>query len=369
MPSRDCRAVVSREPWRLELTTVPVAEDLAGGGVGRVLAAGVCGTDLELFGDAPLARRIRPVVLGHENVVVLEECDDLLARRWGVGVGDRVLVEEYIPCGHCAACRQGRYRVCPRTDFHSDAFLRYGRMRLDGPAGPWGGFAELLYVHPDAALHRVPAVLPDEHATLAVPFANAVRWLRDLAGVGRGTAVLVLGPGALGLACAAVALDAGAAVVGVAGLAHDAGRLDVARSLGAHPVTLEGDDLDTGRLAAAFDRPGPDVVVDTTGGSSPAVAAAVTSAAPGATVLLPSPVALPREAGAAVTRGELSLRGVRGHDGEGIRRALALLSSGRVDLGALTAPPVPLAGAAAALTAMTRSTPDRPVHLSIASQS
>lgn len=369
MSSRSCRAVVSREPWGLELASVPVVEDLAGGGVGRVLAAGVCGTDLELFGDASLARRIRPVVLGHENVVLVEECDDLLTARWGVHPGDRVLVEEYIPCGHCPVCRAGRYRVCPRTDFHSAEFLRYGRMSLCGPAGPWGGFAELLYLHPDAALHPVPAALSDEHATLAVPFANAIRWLRDLALIGRDSRVLVLGPGALGLACAAVALDAGAAVVGIAGLVHDVARLDVGRSLGARLITLEGDDLDLGRLQAVFDRSGPDVVVDTTGGSGSAVGAAITAAAPGATVLLPSPVPLSADAGSAVTRGELSLRGVRGHDGEGLARALALLSSGRIDVGLLTAPPVPLAGAAAALAAMTRSTSDRPVHLSIAPQS
>ncbi len=365
----SCRALVSTAPFAAEVAEVPVADELAGGGIGEVLAAGVCGTDVALFGDAPLSARVRPLVLGHENVVRIERAEPLLAERWSVHVGDRVLVEEYVPCGQCLSCRRGLYRVCPRTDYLAPSFLRYGRMPLAGRPGPWGGFSEKLYLHPDTALHPVPPALADEHAVMAVPLANAIRWLTDVAAVQPDTSVVVFGPGAIGLSCVIAAQQAGAANVVLIGLPGDRGRLAVGAALGADPVLVVGEDDIVDQLRTATGGRGADVVADATGGSSAALELAVTCTGFGGTILLPSATGpLPATVTAAAAERELTLRGVRGHDGHSLRQALRFLASGRFDIQLLTGRPVALTDAARTLNAMSTPTPDRPAHVSIIPQ-
>lgn len=336
---------------RTTYRSVPVAQDLGEGGLGRVLAAGVCGSDIGLLRGGALGDRVWPLILGNETVVRIEVCSPVLTDRWGVAPGDRVFVEEFIPCGWCEVCRSGRSRVCPRTDFRSPQFLRYGRTSLTTSPGLWGGFAEYLYLHPNARLHRLPTSLDAHLAVLATPIANGLFWTRDVADLHPGESLVVLGPGAHGLGCVVAARRLGAGEVVVIGRSSDRSRLATALALGATAVACSDvDDVEaevwrhTGGRGAA-------VVIDATG-SAAVAALSVRLAAPAGRVVLAGGLGEPADGFPVdlISSRELSVLGVRGHRGADLAEAIQVLA----DPGAGTAPlattPTPLDEGAAVLS-------------------
>jgi threonine dehydrogenase-like Zn-dependent dehydrogenase len=124
----------------------------------RVLACGLCGSDVEKIGRAQ-----EGIVLGHE--VVAERAD-----------GVRVALIHHQPCGECARCAAGHESTC------------------EGFAAPTivpGGFAERVAA---AAGVELPDGIDDATATYAEPLACV---LRGAERVPRGR-VLVVGHGFVG---------------------------------------------------------------------------------------------------------------------------------------------------------------------------
>lgn len=152
---------------------LPVPEPVDGEARIRVLAAGICNTDLELIrGYYPFAG-----VLGHEFVGVVDAGPPEL-------VGARVVGEINAVCRRCGECRAGRPNHCvDRT--------------VLGIADRDGAFAEFLTL-PVENLHRVPDSVPDEVATFTEPLAAALR-VREQVPVAPKDRVLVVGGGKLGL--------------------------------------------------------------------------------------------------------------------------------------------------------------------------
>ena len=159
----------------------------------RVGAAGICGTDMQIYNWAPrMARRIvLPRVLGHEVSGTIEAAGPGVE---GLAGGDRVSLESHIFCGGCRSCRLGRAHLCENT--------RYPGIDIDG------AFAEYMTV-PASIAWVNPAGLPHETAAMLEPFGIAVH--ACLAGVGvAGLSVLVNGCGPIGLMTVAVARALGA---------------------------------------------------------------------------------------------------------------------------------------------------------------
>jgi L-iditol 2-dehydrogenase len=189
-------------------------EPLVGAGqvVLAVESAGICGTDLHIVDDE--FRSWPPVTMGHEVCGVVVETGDGVDGSW---LGARVVSETYFStCGRCLYCRGGRVNLCPER-------------RSIGSAHD-GAFAARVLV-PAAGLHRVPAWLPSEAAVLAEPLACVCNCLFDPPRVSAGDAVLVVGPGPVGLLAAQAARAAGGRVH-VRGTERDAVRLALARELG-----------------------------------------------------------------------------------------------------------------------------------------
>ncbi len=183
----------------------------------KVAAAGICGTDMQIFKWAPrMARRMSlPRVLGHEMSGVV---DRIGAGVLHVSVGDHVSLESHIFCGHCTPCRLGRAHLCENT--------RYPGIDIDG------GFAEYAVV-PAAIAWINPPSLPHEIAAMLEPFGIAVH--ASLAGSGvSGQTVLVNGCGPIGLCNVAAARALGARRVIAADIQPV--RLAMARALGADRV-------------------------------------------------------------------------------------------------------------------------------------
>lgn len=329
----DVLAAVATDPLHTELRTFPLPQVGPEDGLLRVEACGLCGTDWEYY-TRQRGAHLGPMILGHEIVGTVLEVGDQAARRWGVRPGDRVAVEEFLPCGACAFCRSGRPALCDATDSRfSGPFLRYGATPVEVPPALWGGFSEVLYLHPRALVHRLPRELSADLATLFVPVSNGIRWVRRDGQLRPGGTVVVIGPGAHGLGCVAAAVEAGAGQVFAVGRSASP-RLEAAKALSAVPVEAHRVDVVEEVREATGGRMA-DLVVDLAPGDGEGLRMALALAGKGGVVLFAATKRgqVPVEAVAEpVVRKGLVVKGVRGRDYEAVDEALALLASGRLPL-------------------------------------
>lgn len=219
-PAAQMQAVVKVGPGDdgMALQEVPVPDVGAGMALVRVLAAGICGTDVHIardeYGNEP------PVIMGHEVFGIVESLGDNAGEQ-GVP-GQRVALETYFStCGQCSYCRSGHINLCP------------SRRSIGSYEN--GGFAEYIVV-PVQNLHSVPASLRGIEGVLLEPLACVAQCLLDPPIVTAGDQVLVTGPGAMGQLAAQVARAAGATVT-LVGLDKDHARLAVAAEIGIHTTT------------------------------------------------------------------------------------------------------------------------------------
>jgi L-iditol 2-dehydrogenase len=116
---------------------------------------------------------------------------------------------------------------------------------------------------PERCLHRVPDSLPLEIACLTEPCSVAYNAVINNSRLRPGDRVIVLGPGTIGILCAAVARLAGADVA-IVGLEADRARLDVAeKNYRCTPIVG-----DAAPWARERDGLGADLVIDAAGHSS-----------------------------------------------------------------------------------------------------
>ncbi len=330
----------------------------------RVESCGVGGSDPELYRWPNHA----PVIMGHESVGTIEEIGELAAQRWGVRAGERVALHEYLPCWHCHWCRQGDFRLCEEADFFlvKDRFntLRFGMSDCRIPPHLWGGFAEYLYLPFNSVVHRLPADLPAELATMAIPLGNGFQWAVLDGGAGPGKTVLVFGPGQQGLGCVFAAKACGATRVIVVGHTRDRARLDLALHLGADvAIDAEREDLKD-RVRHLTGGRGVDVVVDTTGDATGQIAAdAVALAAKGAQLNL-------NGLGQKVSIGDvkrfyLTVRAPRGHSYRAVQMALDYLNVQRSRLSALVSHSYGLEAVDTAIRATAGKGVDGAIHVTV----
>lgn len=172
---------------RAQVRRVPAPRVKRGFALIRVIASGICSTDLELLRGYHGFRGIP----GHEFVGVVEGPP---SSSW---LGKRVVAEINLACRKCAWCRKGLGRHCPKRTV-------LGIVRHPGAHAEW-------LTLPEANLHQVPDGIADEEALFTEPLAAACEILDQVA-VGRDTRAAVLGPGKLGRLVAQVLQTAGADV-------------------------------------------------------------------------------------------------------------------------------------------------------------
>src|SRR5690242_1873948 len=104
MTPHTMKAIVVDAPHQISLRTVPVAPVSPGDALIRTAFAGICATDVEIL-DGHLPRIRYPHIPGHEWSGVVEAvgsgADEAL-------VGCRVVGHNFLTCGRCPACHQGK---------------------------------------------------------------------------------------------------------------------------------------------------------------------------------------------------------------------------------------------------------------------
>jgi (R,R)-butanediol dehydrogenase / meso-butanediol dehydrogenase / diacetyl reductase len=144
----------------------------------RVVAAGICGSDLHNFKTGQWFARL-PVTPGHEFAAEVLEVG---AGVTGFKPGDRVVADSRTPCGRCFQCQAHRPNLCLSLGYVGEV--------CDG------GFAEEV-VLPAGGVLAVDATVTPEVAVLAEPLAVALHAVRRL-GAPTGEPILVAGAGPVG---------------------------------------------------------------------------------------------------------------------------------------------------------------------------
>ncbi|MGJ6961700.1 zinc-dependent dehydrogenase [Streptosporangium sp. G11] len=293
----------------------------------RVRNCSTCGTDAKILKHGH--HHIRPPrVMGHEIAGEVVEAVD--AGGWAPG--DRVQVIAAIPCGTCEECRRGRMTVCPNQEsmgYHYD-----------------GGFAEYMIIPAKVlavdGVNRVPDEIGFAEASVAEPLACVLNG-QELARVGEGDDVVIMGSGPIGCLHVRLARARGAARVFLVDI--NAARLEMAARL-VHPdAVVHGEDV-VEQVLKLTDGRGADVVI-TAAASGAAQEQALRMAARQGRISffggLPKDNPIIRCDSNLVHYRELTIVGANGSSPAHNARALRLIADGSVPVADLITHRLPLA--------------------------
>ena len=243
-------AKLKPEPGAMALIDVPVPVRQPGEVLIRISAGGICGTDVAIWKwhEAVVGQYAPqfPLIVGHEFAGTVVESDSARVRPGAV-----VAVNPQIACGHCRYCGLGRPTLC------DDRRLMGGRIN--------GGWTEYVSV-PEWNVHPLPQGVDSAVAPLLEPLSVATHAVLERVPVRAGDVVVVIGAGPIGILCAVLALSAGARHVVITGVAEDAGRLEVARQIGAIAVNI--DVQDPMKVLQSLQADCADIVYETSGVAS-----------------------------------------------------------------------------------------------------
>src|SRR6266702_2994409 len=293
-------AAVRTGPSQTEIREFPMPDIPEDSALRKMEVAGICGTDVKFYKEPPTKS---PVIMGHENIGIIERAGREFTRRKGFKEGDLVFVEHYVMCGKCDWCHLGEYRHCENTDWrHNPEAIRYGYTSAEKAPYLWGGFAQYVYL----------------------PW-NSV--------------VLIQGPGQQGLSQTVISKQAGASLIIITGTSKDRARLEVAKALGADYVIDVQKQDPLARIREITGGKGVDVVLDCTSGA-------------GTFPILLGVEALKRRGGTMVVQGEMAefpnfpigritvkaitIKSARGHSFKACELALQQLESKRFPLEKVT---------------------------------
>jgi alcohol dehydrogenase/L-iditol 2-dehydrogenase len=303
------------EPGAVELREVqlpPPGEDDV---LLDVAAVSVCGSDVHQWQALHSWPVRHPVILGHEFCGTVRETG---ARVRGFAPGDRVVCETHAvvdPDGPLA--RAGLYQLDPGRRGYGATVDGAMRTRMPVPA---------------RILHRFPDHLSVEHAALTEPCCVAFSAVALNSDVKPGDRVVVLGPGPIGILCAAMARLRGAEVA-LAGLEQDARRLEVAAAYGCERFWSGSEELRA--WARERDGTGVDGVVDASGHSA-ALRDAMDLVRPAGFITKVGWGAQPMDFSLdPIVQKGVRLQGSFSHNWPTWERVIALLASGALDVAPL----------------------------------
>ena len=286
-----------------------VAKPQAGTGEALIKVAygGICGTDLMIFlGRHPRAKA--PMVMCHEfaGTVVASDGD-------AFAPGTPVAINPLLTCGQCYACKSGIPHVCANL----------GLVGIDSD----GGFAEYAVV-PLHTVKPVPDSLAMAEAALIEPLAVAVHAVR-VSDLKVGDVTAVLGAGPIGILTAQVARLAGARQVWVS--EQSPKRIAVARELGFDVIDVK-EQSSVEVIMEATGGVGVPVVFETAGVQPTLNDAGQVARIGGQILQVGMPKSPPTIDMTPLLFREISRKPIRVYRDEDVEQAIAIASTGRLDL-------------------------------------
>ncbi len=178
------KAVVVNAPMDFEIKDVPVPQCDEQGLIIKVLACGLCGSDLRTLRSGH--RKVKlPWIIGHEISGMVEQTGRTYSGEFKEG--DMLSVAPLVFCGKCEFCLEQRYELC-------ENYLEIAQ------AWP-GGFAEYMAVPAEAlklgTIRAVPENLDPAVAAIAEPISSCIH-AQEKGGVAKGDTVVVIGTGPIG---------------------------------------------------------------------------------------------------------------------------------------------------------------------------
>jgi len=200
----------------------------------KVMASGICGTDVVEWYRLPKA----PRVLGHEATGIIDEAGEKVTKY---KVGDRVFVSHHVPCNKCRYCLKDSHTACETlhtTNYYPGGFSQYIRVPK---------------INVETGVYKLTPNMSYEEGTFIEPLACAVRGQR-LADINKDETILIIGSGMAGILHIQLAKLKGAQKIVAADINPD--RLKLAEKFGAdHVIDAKGDlpqqlkELNDGRAA------------------------------------------------------------------------------------------------------------------------
>jgi L-iditol 2-dehydrogenase len=187
----------------------------------KVMASGICGTDVVEWYRLPKA----PRVLGHEATGIIDEVGENVTKY---KIGDRVFVSHHVPCNQCSYCMKDSHTACETlhtTNYYPGGFSQYIRVPK---------------INAETGVYKLPANMSYAEGTFIEPLACAVRGQR-LANIQKGDTVLVIGSGIAGILHIQLGKMKGAQKVFAADINLD--RMKLAEKFGADHVIDAKEDL------------------------------------------------------------------------------------------------------------------------------
>ena len=277
----------------------------------KVMASGICGSDVTEWYRVPKAPRI----LGHEATGVIAKVGKTVARY---KVGDRVFVSHHVPCGKCRYCLRGHDTACETlhtTNYYPGGFAQYIRV----PS-----------INVEKGVYKLPSDVSFEEGTFIEPLACVVRG-QQLAAIQKDDVMLVIGSGVAGILHAQLAKFRGLSRVIVADV--NPYRLQLAEKFGADQTINARENLPQ-KLKAVNDGRLVDQVVVCTGATQAALTALecvdnggtiLFFAVPEPTVKVPVPISQ-------FWRNEITLKTSYGAASNDLAKSLAVLAEGKLNV-------------------------------------
>ena len=178
------KAVVINAPGDYEVKKVPVPACPDDGLLLKIMACGLCGSDLRTLRSGHHRVKL-PWIVGHEIAGKILETGPRYTGPWEK---DGLLaIAPLVYCGKCEFCLNGEYELC--SDY-KEIGQKYQ-----------GGFAEYMPVPGEAirlgTIRKIPDGLDPVHATLVEPLSSCVN-AQEKGNIGLGDTVLIIGAGPIG---------------------------------------------------------------------------------------------------------------------------------------------------------------------------
>lgn len=303
------KAIKIEKPWDISCVEAAKPVPKEGEALIKIMTAGVCGSDIGAFrGTNGLVSY--PRVIGHELAGIVESIPENNPK--GIKVGDKVIVDPYLYCGHCYPCSIGRTNCC--TDLHVLG------VHVDG------GMAE-YFCHPADMLIKMPEGMDWVLAAMAEPLTISLHGVHR-GGLKAGEFCAIYGAGPIGLLAAMVAEAYGAHAI-LIDIVQE--RLDFGKELGVEYIINSGKEDPVAAVAKITDGNMAQLVMECTG-ANPCIRGALDLVSNAGRITLTGwpkkETSLPTDV---FTKKELDIRGARTSAGE-FEEAIELITSGKVDV-------------------------------------